>query len=205
LPITDFTVPNRIFDYMAQPRASENARFLGIGGSGKVRLEWDRDTREYVAVKSSCQDKLDKHIVVGEVEALANLNHPCVLRIVEFCFPNGSSCAQIHTECAATGSLPAIFTRLKYQPPGTFWNATRIGIILCGIALGMRYIHQDLNPSNVLITEDWRARVGDFGSSRFVNDAGTPTGATRRFTTLPRSYSTTKASAGRKLMSGLLG
>jgi serine/threonine protein kinase len=64
-------------------------------------------------------------------------------------------------------------------------------------------IHRDLKPSNVLITAEWRARVGDFGSSRFVNDDGTMTGATGSVHYAAPELFEEKATAHRKLTFGL--
>jgi serine/threonine-protein kinase TNNI3K len=183
-PSQPFTVSNLMADYLGNPRGLKPGVVLGRGGSARVTIELDQETGKYMAVKSFWPDRFKRHIFVKEAEILVKLNHPCVLRIVRWCFPKGSSGAQIHTEFAAKGSLDDVLTRLKCQPHATFCDATRIGIILCDLVLGMRYvysrgiIHRDLKPSNVLITEDWRARVGDFGSSRFADDDATLTGAT---------------------------
>jgi serine/threonine protein kinase len=48
---------------------------------------------------------------------------------------------------------------------------TRIGKIIVGIALAMRYlhgcgiVHRDRRPENVLLDWDWNPRIADFGHS----------------------------------------
>jgi serine/threonine protein kinase len=74
------------------------------------------------------------------------------------------------------GSLARALNLVQCGQRPSFWNPTGVAIIVTGIVLGMRYmhsrgfIHQDLNPSNILVTSEGRALIGDFGSSRFESD-----------------------------------
>jgi serine/threonine protein kinase len=80
--------------------------------------------------------------------------------------------AEIYLEWAQNGSLETVFDLVKSRRPPSFWNPTGISIIVCGIVLGMRhvhsrgFIHQDLNPSNILLNDKGRVLISDFGSAR---------------------------------------
>jgi hypothetical protein len=51
------------------------------------------------------------------------------------------ACEYGHTEVAAWGPLTRVLTKAKCGESPEFWNPTNQGIIICGIVLGMEYIH----------------------------------------------------------------
>jgi serine/threonine protein kinase len=129
-------------------------------------------------------DRPDKLAFMREVEILSKLNHPCVVRILRWGTSDRRLLAEIHTERAKYGSLADILGDVNQGTAPDFWNLTRIGIIICDIVFGMRYvhsrgiIHRDLKPSNILVNQNRRAWVAGFGTNRFKDDDSTPTGET---------------------------
>jgi serine/threonine protein kinase len=81
----------------------------------------------------------------------------------------------MHIEFAEHGSLQRVMEHAT-GTPDEFWNPTGKAIIICGIVLGLRfvhskgYIHGDLKPSNILIKTGGTALISDFGTSRLASD-----------------------------------
>jgi serine/threonine protein kinase len=125
----------------------------------------------------------DHALFLKEVETLAKLNHPCVLRILKWAFPGDAKEAEIHMEFAPGGSLETVLEQGTSGRTPAFWNSTGIGITICGIVLGMRYVHsrgimhRDLKPSNILFDSNHRPLIADFGTSWMINDNATPLGS----------------------------
>jgi serine/threonine protein kinase len=176
------TVPQRMSDYMSSPISSPKGLVIGKGGSSQVRVDRDPGTGEQIAVKCLSGKDFDNISFIREVEVLAALNHPCVLRIVKCAFPRNGEPAEIRTEYAEQGSLEDVLKLGKMRRHTQFWTPTRIAIVICDMVLGLRFVHfreivhRDLKPSNVLIRRNGRALIGDFGASRFKSDDATMTG-----------------------------
>jgi serine/threonine protein kinase len=166
------------------PRASSDSDYvIGQGGWSSVTLARDPRTNRSFAVKHMSASH-EQFYLLQEVETLAKLNHPCIVRIYGWVLPEGHRTAEIHMEYAENKSLKDALHTLNRGDIPTFWNPTGIGIIICGLVLGMRFvhsrgiIHRDLKPSNILLGRKGRALVADFGTSQSVYEDRTPVEAT---------------------------
>jgi hypothetical protein len=179
--LRSFTAPTLVSDYVIEKPFSTAGFLIGSGGSSRVTLETDPlDNRQY-AVKHFHSESVDRSIFIREVELLTRLNHPCVLRILGWSFPRESTNAKIYMEFAANGSLESLMKRVESGSSFDFWTPTGKGIIICGILLGMRFVHihgilhRDLKPSNILINKFGHSMISDFGSGRYESDDATLT------------------------------
>jgi serine/threonine protein kinase len=83
-------------------------------------------------------------------------------------------------EFASNGSLEDVLSRIKKGDTPIFWTHETISCIIVGLVLGMNYlhskdiIHRDLKPGNILLDENYRVRICDFGTAVF-EDCGTTT------------------------------
>lgn len=70
---------------------------------------------------------------------------------------------------------------MLHEQPDVVWDWKTKMTILIGIANGMNYlhrrnpviIHRDLKSFNILIAENWSAKLADFGGSRYDEDVFT--------------------------------
>ncbi|XP_058072556.1 probable LRR receptor-like serine/threonine-protein kinase At3g47570 isoform X1 [Magnolia sinica] len=123
-----------------------------------------------------------------ECEALRNIWHWNLVKIVTACSSidfKGNDFKALAFEYMPNGSLE------KWLHPSVHWNQElwswnliqRLDIAI-DVASALEYlhhhchisvIHRDLKPSNVLLDDDMRAHVGDFGLARFLSNAATNT------------------------------
>lgn len=141
---------------------------LGQGGIGTVYQARDRDLNRLVALKVLSPRpglSADPTRLVGEAQAMAQLDHPNVVRVYEV-----GNC-----------DLGAFFT-MELVDGGTLQDLIQEGPMLVDVAAALllsiargveaahqhKLIHMDLKPGNVLLTPDGVPKVADFGMARLV-------------------------------------
>ena len=120
----------------------------------------------------------------AECEALRRVRHRCLLKIITCCSSinhQGEDFRALVFEFMANGSLDGwIHPNLDRQNgQGALSLSQRLDIAV-DIVDALDYLHNgcqpsiihcDLKPSNILLNQDMRARVGDFGIARVLDEA----------------------------------
>jgi serine/threonine-protein kinase len=159
-------------ELISESLSTNQGTTIDYGGYSTVRIAKDSKTGQTVAVKVIDPEGYFEEQFIREVEAYVALNHPCVCRILGWVPLSAANAAEIHMELAENRSLARVLERVRWGAAPRFWTPTGKTIIICGIALGMRfvhskgYIHRDLKPGNTLINGRGEALISDFGTVR---------------------------------------
>lgn len=165
-------LPTR-FSFEELKVATENfCRKLGEGGFGSV-FEGTLGDGTKVAVKRLDGVGQGKKEFLAEVETIGSVHHINLVRLIGFCAEKSHRLLVYEYMC--NGSLDKwIFS--KNHDHTLDWQ-TRCRIIT-DIAKGLSYLHEecrqkiahlDIKPQNILLGEEYNAKVSDFGLSKLID------------------------------------
>jgi serine/threonine protein kinase len=156
-------------------------RLIGEGGMGRVYRGIDPDSREVVAVKTILEARLTSASALPrflrEIQILAGLDHPGVVKILD-----RGLCSEGHflvMEYLEGKPLDRIIRR------GPRFDRRQALHVVRGILTALEYLHgqgimhRDLKPGNILLADDGRVTLVDFGLSRFLEGGATVTSVGR--------------------------
>ena len=151
---------------------------IARGGMATVYLATDLRLERRVAIKVMhghlADDSQFKQRFIQEARSAARLAHPNVVNVFDQGQDNDSAYLVMEY-------LPGITLRDLLQEYGSLTPEQTIDIteaVLSGLAAAHKagIVHRDLKPENVLLADDGRIKIGDFGLARAAS-ANTATGA----------------------------
>ncbi|MEK6674976.1 MAG: bifunctional serine/threonine-protein kinase/formylglycine-generating enzyme family protein [Planctomycetota bacterium] len=174
----ELSIPGHVQSHPSAPRLPGYilTKQLGEGAYGQVWHAWQHKTRKEVAVKVfTHRSGLDWILLQREVERLARLDrHPHIVTLLD---------TQLEQEppfyamdLLESGSLDQ-WVRPERPAP-----LDRVMAWLDQICSALSYVHAkglihcDLKPANILLDEQDRARIVDFGQSRIFSESGASIG-----------------------------
>jgi tetratricopeptide (TPR) repeat protein len=146
----------------------ELLRPLGRGGMGEVHEAMDHTLGRVVAVKSMAASlgplgSKGREMFVREARTVASLHHPAVVEIYEM-VEHGETLYLVF-ELVRGKTLSSILAQRKLSPE----EALRIMEPVCealDFAHGQGLVHRDIKPANIMITDQGRVKLMDFGIAR---------------------------------------
>lgn len=158
--------------YKANLEHFDSKSSSAIEGKNKYELPKKRSS---VAIKQifSRQDGQGEQGFLAEIEMLTSCKHPNIVSLLGFCYEEPQRI--LVYELASNGSLEDYLGNTDKMT--TFTWTQRIKMCL-DIAHGLNYlhttmedkeriIHRDIKSANILLYENWEAKIADFGLSRF--------------------------------------
>jgi tRNA A-37 threonylcarbamoyl transferase component Bud32 len=151
---------------------------LGEGGMGRVWQARDELLGRDVALKelvlprglSEPEIRDLRERAIREARAIARIDHPNVVRIFDVFLDEGSP--WIVMELVVGRSL---FEDVRDDGPMEPERAARIGLaVLAALRAAHRagVLHRDVKPANVLLGDDGRVKLSDFGLAATTGDSG---------------------------------
>ncbi|GKB98422.1 kinase-like domain, phloem protein 2-like protein, partial [Tanacetum coccineum] len=171
----------------------DNAYIIGSGGFGKV---YKANLEHFDSSNSSSKEGVNECVLprkrstvaikrinnqegeqgfIAEIETLTSCKHENIISLLGFCYEGNGAMILVY-EHASKGSLENYLGSSDKMTTLTW--AQRLNICL-DVAHGLNYIHnntdhgkqkmihRDIKSDNILLGDSWKAKIADFGLSKF--------------------------------------
>ena len=142
---------------------------LGAGGMGVVYKARDTHLDRFAAIKvlpsEWMADRERKQRFVQEAKAASALNHPGIVTIYDISHADGTDF--IAMEFVDGRTLADLIGRKGLDLKDALNYAIQASIALAK-AHGAGIVHRDLKPSNIMVTDDGRVKILDFGVAKLM-------------------------------------
>jgi Tol biopolymer transport system component/tRNA A-37 threonylcarbamoyl transferase component Bud32 len=164
---------------------------IGAGGMGEVYSALDTHLDRMVAIKvlpqEAVADEGRRERFVQEAKAASALHHPNIVVVHDIARDGGEEF--IVMEYVQGRTLDEVIGRKGLKLGEALGYAVQIADGLAR-AHAAGIVHRDLKPTNVMVTDDGRVKILDFGLAKLLEDPGVPGGdatATIRASDKPRT------------------
>lgn len=141
---------------------------LGSGGMATVYLAIDRNTNKEVAIKILHPQYLeDKEVLerfYREIEMCKVLEHPCIVKVLD----HGKEDDYVYMvmEYVKGKDLKKILEERKILPISMAIEIVKRVAEALAYANSKNIVHRDIKPQNIMITNDGKVKLMDFGIAR---------------------------------------
>jgi serine/threonine protein kinase len=148
---------------------------LGRGAQSVVHLGFDPQLQREIAIKTlhfAKPDPAHKDRLLAEARAVSRMRHPSIVPIFEAGEQDGD--LYLIFEYVPGKSLADFLRQSGALPPIKAISILRPILDAVAYAHGQGIIHRDLKPSNILLDDNGRPRVMDFGIAARVDASSDP-------------------------------